>query len=114
MQPTHPPAFLVELFPLTKSDTLEADLHADLGVAVERVYLHLKQAAVKAEVEPSYTDDGELEGMAFFDQNAELLACLTVYRLDRDCDQVKTPEIQAALRLAEPERTKVLNLIFAS
>lgn len=112
MPTTHPPAYLVEFLAPVSTETLETDLHADLGVAIDRVYTHFAGGATPVVLEPSYTEDGELEGIAFFDRKLHLVACLTVYRLDRDCDEVATPGIVHALALPEPARTEALNALF--
>lgn len=112
MPTTHPPAYLVEILAPVSTETLETDLHADLGVAIDRIYSHFAGAGRPVGVESSYTEDGELEGIAFFDQAQQLVACMTVYRLDRDCDEVATPGIVQALALAEPARTAALGALF--
>lgn len=113
MPTAHPPAYLVEILVPTSTETLETDLHANLGVAVERVFSHFSARGVSLSVEVSYAADSELEGMAFFDKELRLVACLTVYRLDRDHDEVANPQVSQALALPEPARSVALNKLFA-
>lgn len=112
MPPVYPPAYLVEFFTPVEDDSLDSDLHADLGVAIERVYARFAKAGQRVTVESSYSD-AELEGMAFFDATHELVACLTVYRLDRDKDRVTVAGIADAVTLPEPHRTQALNTLLA-
>lgn len=91
----------------------ETDICAKLSLAVEKVYLHLRDyPEVEATVEVSYDDEQQLEGVGFFDAAHNVISCVTVYRLERDNELPSVPEIDLACRTAGNELEARLNHIF--
>lgn len=89
------------------------DICARLDVAVQQVYLHLKShPEVRTDVEVSYDEDGELEGVGFFDDNHDMLSCVTVYHLERDTEQAHVKEVTAACAQEGRALEAALNEIF--
>lgn len=95
---------------LETGDALFSDVFLKLGPAVEYVYKHIKDLALAAaSVEAAYDLDHELEGIAFFGAKKELVACITVYRLDRDTAEPIHPAITSACRLTGQDLENALN-----
>ncbi len=90
--------YLVELMYSDTGDVAEADVCAHLDVALDKAYLHLQtlDAIEGPRAEVSFDDEGELEGVGFFDADENMLACVTVYHLDRDNEQASVAAIAAA------------------
>lgn len=108
-----PDVFLVELLDAVSGELLEADVCARLESAIERVYWHLaeyKDSLVSVDV--SYDDENALEGVAFFTESQEMLACISVYRLDRDTQEPEVAEIADACNANPADLQTSLNRIF--
>jgi len=111
--PRFPEVFLVELMNPYSGEIEETDVCAKLELAVEKVYLHLldyKDTLV--EVEASFDTDDAIEGVGFFDENQELISCITVYHLDRDTGTAELPGIAEACRGDKQNLQQELNRIF--
>lgn len=91
----------------------QADICAQLGTAVQQVFEHLQEhPEVAVFVEVSHDEDGELEGVGFFDENHEMLSCITAYRLERDTDVPTVPSIVEACLSPGPQMEGALNSVF--
>lgn len=112
LTPLLTPAHLVELMEPCSLQILEVDLCARLDVALQRVHEHLQGTKTRCRVEFSYDEQGQLEGVGFFNASNELVSCITVYRLARDNDVSNMKALNAALSLDEPARTEAVNSIF--
>lgn len=89
------------------------DICARLDVAVQQVYLHLQaHPEVRVDVEVSYDEDQELEGVGFFDDNHDMLSCITAYRLERDTEQAHVQAVSAACTKEGRALETALNDIF--
>ncbi len=90
--------YLVELMYSDNGEVAEADVCAHLDVALDKAYLHLQTLEMLEDprAEVSFDEDGELEGVGFFDAHENMLACVTVYHLDRDNEQASEPAIAQA------------------
>lgn len=98
--------------PLT-GDIEDTDLYAELGTAVEQVFLHLQiHAPPNVRVGVSHDADGELEGVGFFGLRDDLISCLTVYYLERDTQLPTVAAISEACRNPGPGLERQLNEIF--
>lgn len=94
-----PEVFLVETFDTCSGVAQECDVYAKLELAVEAVYEELVQPpGCEVRVEVSLDEDGELEGVGFFDRGYAMLACITVYRLERENDSAVRGNIADACR----------------
>ena len=94
-----PEVFLVETFAADPSDVDECDVYARLELAVEAVHEWLAQTpGRKVRVEVSVDEEGELEGVGFFDDSYTMLACVTVYRLERESGSAVNRNISQACR----------------
>lgn len=106
------PCYLVELLNPQTCVTVDSDVCADLAVAVQRVYEHLKRESASARVEISYDKDGLVEGIGFFNNVNDLISCITVFHLARDSDVANLEGLLQALSSSEPARTQALNTLF--
>lgn len=94
-----PEVFLVETFATDSADADECDVYARLELAVEAVHEWLAQTpGRKVRVEVSVDEEGELEGVGFFDDSYAMLACVTVYRLERESGSAVSRDISHACR----------------
>lgn len=111
--PRFPIVYLVELMNPLTGELEETDVCAKLELAVEKVYWHLcEYPETPVEVEVSLDDDQVIEGVGFFDEEHEMLACVTAYHLDRDTANAQVPDIAVACRGDKFELQKKLNRIF--
>ena len=109
-----PAAYLVELLDPYNGDVHECDVCAKVELAVEKVYQHLSQHSdVVVHVETSFDDDGELEGIGFFDESHQIISCITVYHLERDDADAEVASIAQACRAAPAQLEAALNAIFS-
>lgn len=93
----------------------QSDICVRLDTAVEQVYQHLQMyPGLEVDVEVSYDEDDELEGVGFFDDNHEMLSCITVYHLERDTEQPRLRSIADACALKGAQMEQALNQIFSS
>lgn len=92
--PTNP-VYLVELFSLDEGGLDSADVSAELALALQAVYWHLKGGADPVTVKVSEEAVGKLQGIAFLRPDETLLATITVYSLDQE--QAKAAEHVGAL-----------------
>ncbi len=73
---------------LADGDLEDTELYARLDTALEKAYLHARAAQLPGlRVEVSTNDTGEIDGVGFFSAAQTLLACVTVYRLEYDCEE---------------------------
>ena len=81
-----PPVYLLDLLRTPDGDIEESDVFSKLELAIEQALTHLKTGGlnVDALVEVSFDDADNVEGVGFFNAEDELLACITVYHLDRE------------------------------
>lgn len=112
LTPLQSPAHLVELMEPSTLQILDVDLCARLDVAMQLVYKHLKSTNTRCSVEFSYDEQGQLEGVGFFNDTMELVSCITVYRLARDNDVPDMKALAEALAQDEPHRSEAVNFIF--
>lgn len=112
--PTRFPAvYLVELMNPHSGELDEADVFSKLDLAVERVSQHLGEHEVTpAELDASCDEDNELEGIAFLDERGELLACVSVYHLERETAEATHEPIALACRGPHQELQAKLTHIF--
>lgn len=111
--PHFPEVYLVELMDPYTGELQEADVCAKLELAVDKVYLHLadfKDSLI--EVEVSFDEDDVIEGIGFFDEQREMLSCITVYHLDRDTGTAQEDDIAQACRGDKAALQRKLNRIF--
>jgi hypothetical protein len=108
------PVYLVELFDPWSGDALEVDLYARLDTAVESVYLHLKKVGFTggANVDVSFDDESTIEGVGFFNENQDLISCVTAYHLSRDTAVPQLTEIKKAFAAEPSELQSLLNTLF--
>ena len=110
-----PVAFLVELLDPFNGDVLECDVCAKLELAVEKVQEHFSTyPGLDLRVEVSVDDDGELEGIGFFDSGHEIVSCVTVYHLERDDGEAQSIRVQKACRAPLNALERHLNQLFSS
>lgn len=108
-----PVVYLVELMNPKTGDIEEADICAKLELAVEKVHAHLTEYSdLLVEVEVSLDEDEAIEGLGFFDEDHEILSCITVYHLDRDTGEAQDAGIATACRGDKFALQKELNRIF--
>lgn len=91
-----------------------ADIFVRLDTAIETVREHFLATCpqLNVTVEVSYDEDRELEGVGFFDDDHQLVSCVTAYRLDRDAEVATDLRISEAC-LAGPEHMQdKLNQLF--
>jgi hypothetical protein len=111
--PRFPEVFLAELMNPYTGEIEETDVCAKLELAVEKVYLHLvdyKDSLINVEV--SFDADNAIEGVGFFDENHELVSCVTVYHLDRDTGSATVAGLGPACRGDKQALQQELNRIF--
>lgn len=90
----------------------DSDVCAKLELAIEQAYQHVRNLNLKAHLEVSFDEDNLIEGVGVFDADENLLACITVYHLDRDCEEASLSSIRDACR-GEPRSMQAeLNRIF--
>lgn len=93
----------------------DADLFARLGPAIEKVYLHLRDySEVAVTVEVSHDEDGEIEGVGFFDTQHEVISLITIYRLERDTEEPTVEAIRLACQAPGGELQARLNTLFTT
>jgi hypothetical protein len=111
--PSFPIVFLVELLDPYTGELEEADVSGKLDLAVEKVYWHLANYSDShVEVEVSFDEDGVIEGVGFFNEEHEMISCITVYHLDRDTDDPEDSRIRNACSGPLVELQSKLNVIF--
>lgn len=94
---TSQPSYLLELLDPPTGELVHVDLFLDMSRAVEAAYTHVVNTKASVEdVDVSIDKDEELEGIGFFDKSRNLIACVTVYRLERDTEVASNPDIQKA------------------
>lgn len=107
-----PQTYLVELMHPLSGEVLLTDVCAHLDAAVQRAVDHSRQPGtgpVRSEVS---VDQGVLEGIAFFNQSSEIIACVTRYHLERDTERARQPEVALAcedLSKAQDRLNHILN-----
>lgn len=100
------PIFLLELFDPWTGESVSSDITRFLENAVDAVYWHLADFDGKVTVEVSRcAENGEIEGIGFFDEDSTMLSSIAAYYLDRDSVVCETPAIATAVagRLSELE-----------
>lgn len=108
-----PAVYLVELMDPYTGELQEADVCAKLELAVEKAHVHLKEYKDSpVEVDVSFDDDDLVEGLGFFNEDKEMLACITVYHLDRDTGTAQVAGIAEACRGDKTAMQRQLNRIF--
>lgn len=108
-----PDVLLVELMNPETGEIVDTDVTAKLELAVEKVYQHTHQiSALVGDVDVSY-DDEELEGLAFFNDEQEMLACITVYRLERDTGSAQLPALSEACCADKADLKQRLTTLFS-
>lgn len=108
-----PEVFLVELMNPYTGELEDTDVCAKLELALEKVYWHLadyKDSLV--EVEVSFDEDDAIEGVGFFDENHDIVSCVTVYHLDRDTGTAQVDAIARACRGDKRQLQQELNRLF--
>ena len=109
----HPLTYLVEFFDPLTLELMDSDVCAKLSVAIEKVYLHLKEfPEVQVLVEVSHDFNDEIDGVGFFGVEKDLLSCVTVYHLERDTEETSILEIEQACQKGGEEFSAKLNAIF--
>ena len=109
---TPPQTYLVELMHPLSGEVVLTDVCAHLDAAVQRAIDHSRQPGtgpVRSEVS---VDQGVLEGIAFFNQSDEIIACVTRYHLERDTERARQPEVARAcsdIALAQDRLNQLLN-----
>ena len=83
--------YLLEILARPDGDTAECDNFAAI------------------EVEVTLDEDQQLEGIAFFNEQGELLGLITAYHMERDTDLAHNTAIQAACRGPLPQLEAALN-----
>ncbi|MNR71614.1 hypothetical protein D3C71_22450 [compost metagenome] len=101
--------YLLEILARPDGDTAECDNFAALEVAIERALEGLRSLNVPIEVEVTLDEDQQLEGIAFFNEQGELLGLITAYHMERDTDLAHNTAIQAACRGPLPQLEAALN-----
>lgn len=112
--PTNP-VYLVELFSLEAGGLDSADVSAQLALALQSVYWHLRGCSEPVRVRVSEEPEGQLQGIAFLRDDESLLATITVYSLDQE--RAKPSEHVSALHtiagLTDTRQMQAqLNLLF--
>ena len=114
--PTSPSiVFLVELL---NPKTGEIEYYVNcirLDTSVYQVFTHLqKYQEVPVQVDVSYDEQNEIEGIGFFDDDHEVISCVTAYHLDRDNDEPQHEEVKLACLQAGQDLEAALNKIFGN
>ena len=114
--PTSPSiAFLVELLNPKTGEIEYSDICIRLDTAVDQVFTHLqKYPEVPVQVDVSYDEQNEIEGIGFFDDDHEVISCVTAYHLDRDTDEPQHEEVKLACLQAGQDLETALNKIFGN
>lgn len=96
--PTFPPVYLLDLLRTPDGDIEESDVFGKLELAVEQALHHLKAREIHpdAHVEVSFDAADNIEGVGFFDNDGQMLACIAVYHLDREVDRAADAALQHA------------------
>jgi hypothetical protein len=104
-----PPIYLVELLNPLSGELDDADVYARLDTAVEKAYVHCLNQAVHVDV--SADESSLIEGVAFFDAQGELLACVTAYQMDRDNEVPTIAEVALACSAGAAEMKEQLTVL---
>jgi hypothetical protein len=107
-----PVVYLVELFCHKTLVTEDTDVCAKLELAVQRADDHVRNVNQDVHVEVSFDDDGVIEGVGVFNDNGAMLACVSVYHLDRDTGEASNSAIADACRSDPLQLQAALNRIF--
>jgi hypothetical protein len=110
MSELRPPTYLVELLSGISGELLEAEVYARLDTAVEKAAVHAKsELGPQAHASVSLNVNSEIDGVGFFDDNQNLVACVTVYRLEHDAEAPTVPELQSACEGSADSMQTLLN-----
>ncbi|KWU17787.1 hypothetical protein [Burkholderia cenocepacia] len=93
-----PPVYLLDLLRTPDGDIEESDVFGKLELAIEQALSHLKSAGLAADtlIEVSFDDADNVEGIGFFNAEDQMLACVTVYHLDRETEGAADPALREA------------------
>lgn len=108
-----PPVYVVELMDphLATHHSLDATLF--LENAIETVFKHLADFAEPVEAQVTIDEaSGELAGILFFTEEAELISVIRPYYLNREESECQHPDICRMAAGALPKLEKNLNRIF--
>jgi hypothetical protein len=93
-----PPVYLLDLLRTPDGDIEESDVFGKLELAIEQALTYLKTQSlnVDALIEVSFDDADNVEGIGFFNADDQMLACITVYHLDRETGRAADSALREA------------------
>lgn len=100
-----PPVYLVTLTDL-ETNLPSSDVSLSLEEAVQQVYFHLMDYYESSLTFDVSVVDSELRGIGFMSEQGDMLACISVYRLDRDDTPIE-PFILEALPANTTSKSKL-------
>lgn len=108
----YPPIYLVELFDPFTGEIINADVFARMDTAVETALIHSKKIpSLKVHAEVSTDVSGGIDGFGFFDEDHELVACITVSNLTHDKQEPQLTSVRSACLLPPAQMQAALNTI---
>lgn len=106
----YPLIYLVELFDPHTGEILDADVFARMDTAVETAFLHTRKTPlIRVHAEVSTDETGVIDGLGFFDEDHELVACITTSNLTHDNQLPLLPQIRQACVLSPLAMQAALN-----